>query len=136
MSSVGEEHSGLASGVNNAVARTAGLLAIALMGVVVSMTFRGALVARLASPQIDSAVRQQVESESSRLAGIEIPSGLPSTERDAIRVAVGDSFVSGFRLALMLAAALALASSASAELMIGGRTRATGRQPRGRVAEA
>jgi hypothetical protein len=35
MNSVPVDHSGLASGVNNAVARTAGLIAIAALGVIV-----------------------------------------------------------------------------------------------------
>lgn len=51
MNSVPVEHSGVASGVNNAVARTAGLIGVALLGVVVTMSasyvggFRGAMIA-------------------------------------------------------------------------------------------
>jgi hypothetical protein len=39
MNAVPDQHAGLASGVNNAVARVAGLLAIALMGVVFAQVF-------------------------------------------------------------------------------------------------
>jgi EmrB/QacA subfamily drug resistance transporter len=51
MNSVPVEHSGVASGVNNAVARTAGLIGVALLGVVVTTSasyvdgFRGAMIA-------------------------------------------------------------------------------------------
>ena len=50
MDSVGVEHSGVASGVNNAVARTAGLIGVAALGVVVTVAssylagFRGAMI--------------------------------------------------------------------------------------------
>jgi MFS family permease len=51
MNSVPVEHSGVASGVNNAVARTAGLIGVAVLGVVVTTSssyvggFRGAMIA-------------------------------------------------------------------------------------------
>jgi hypothetical protein len=134
MSSVGEEHSGLASGVNNAVARTAGLLAVAIMGIIVLVAFRGALQTRLAEAPLDPPVRQQIESQSGRMAGIEIPADLPPAEQAAAHAAINGAFVSGFRLALLLAAILALASAVSAELLISGPTRAVRVQTQ-RVAE-
>jgi hypothetical protein len=51
MNSVPVEHSGVASGVNNAVARTAGLIGVAVLGVVVTTStsyvggFRSAMIA-------------------------------------------------------------------------------------------
>jgi hypothetical protein len=54
MDSVGTEHAGVASGINNAVARTAGLIGVALLGVIVTAApsylfgFRGAMIASAA----------------------------------------------------------------------------------------
>ena len=50
MNSVSVQHAGVASGINNAVARTAGLVGIAALGIVVTAAssyvygFRGAMV--------------------------------------------------------------------------------------------
>jgi EmrB/QacA subfamily drug resistance transporter len=48
MGAAGEEHAGVASGVNNAVSRTGGLIAVAILGLVIVAAFQGSLGARLA----------------------------------------------------------------------------------------
>ena len=136
MSSVGEAHSGLASGINNAVARTASLLAIAVMGIVVLAVFRSGFTSRLAAAPLDSGVRQQVQSQTNRMAGIEIPAGVSDPQRDAIHGAIDYAFVGGFRAAMLLAAVLALVSAASAELLITGRKQPSGNQARRGASQA
>lgn len=124
MSSVGEEHAGLASGVNNAVSRTAGLLSVALMGILVLAAFRADLHGRLQPLKLDTAVRQQIEGQSNRLAGIQVPADLSGDARTAIQRAVSDAFVTGFRLVMIVAAGLAVAAAAGAGLTITGRAHA------------
>src|SRR3954451_1145677 len=58
LSSVPQTHAGVASGVNNAVARVAGLLAIAVVGAVVSSTFASALQDKFPDNAIDEARSQ------------------------------------------------------------------------------
>ena len=60
MNSVSVDHSGVASGVNNAVARTAGLIGVALLGIVVTAApsyvygFRWAMIARRWLPSLQA----------------------------------------------------------------------------------
>src|SRR4051794_26073646 len=58
LSSVEQRHAGVASGVNNAVARIAGLLAIAVVGAVVSSSFISSLDHKLPQRALDDAHSQ------------------------------------------------------------------------------
>jgi EmrB/QacA subfamily drug resistance transporter len=120
MSAVGGEHSGLASGVNNAVSRTAGLLAIALMGILMLAAFSTALDSRLVSIQLAEDVVRQLDAGSGNLANLAIPAGLDETSQAAVQQAITGSFVSGFRVVMIVAAILALASAVSAGVLISG----------------
>src|SRR4029453_12013582 len=73
LGSVDKEHSGLASGVNNAVARVAGLLAVALLGVFLYGVFSMSLDNRLDSMELSGAVRSEMEAQKSHLGAAEAP---------------------------------------------------------------
>lgn len=118
MSAVGEEQAGVASGINNAVSRTAGLLAIAVCGVVMLHAFSQSLVSRLNEVQVDEQVKHSVYEQRVKLAGIEVPANADAATRERIQGAVASSFVFGFRVIMVIAAALALASAASAWFFI------------------
>ena len=114
MSAVDPRHAGVASGVNNAVARVAGLLAIALFGVVLTRTFDAQVRPRLDRLALTPSARAALDRELPRMAGAELEA-LPSmnpAERAVVRLAIADSFVSAFRLVMAGAAALALAAAA------------------------
>lgn len=118
MSSVKEEQAGIASGVNNAVSRAASLLAIAIFGVVMLQTFSRSLNSRIQQLNVSETVRQEVSNQRVKLAGMELPYNLPAGQQTQLSQAIADSFVSGYRLTMFIAAALGLASSASAWLFI------------------
>ena len=118
MSSVGEEQAGVASGINNAVSRTAGLLAIAVFGVMMLHTFSGTLARRMNEIQFDERVKHAVYEQRVKLAGVELPPSVDPATREQLKGAVADSFVYGFRVTMYTSAALALASAASAWLFI------------------
>jgi predicted MFS family arabinose efflux permease len=119
MGSVSEEQAGIASGINNAVSRTAGLLAIAVFGVVISLGFSNRLEVRLKGLTLDEQVKRSVYEQRVKLAGLQIPEGSDAATQAQIKQAVADSFVFGFRLIMWISAALALASALSSWVMIG-----------------
>jgi EmrB/QacA subfamily drug resistance transporter len=119
MSAVGEEQAGVASGINNAVSRTAGLLAIAVFGVIMLHAFSQSLGGRLNEMQLDEQLKHFVYDQRVKLAGIEVPASTDAATRELIKGAVASSFVFGFRMIMFISAALALASAASSWFFIG-----------------
>jgi hypothetical protein len=114
MNAVDQRHAGIASGINNAVSRVAGLLAIAVFGVVLSTVFGRELDRRMGELPPD--VRQALEVQRSKLAGAE-------THDRRARRAIDESFVAGYRRVLWGAAALTVASAISAATLVEPRPR-------------
>lgn len=123
MSSVESNRAGVASGINNAVSRAAGLLALAVMGLLVLGAFNRALDSRLDALNLRPAIVEQLAEQRINLAGAEPPANATSQEARDLRKAIDESFVAGFRLAMLAGAGLALASALVAWLMIEGERR-------------
>jgi len=114
MSSVDQDHAGTASGINNAVARVAGVLAIAVFGIVMVSAFGFTLERELANLGLASDVFHEIQSSVIKLAGLELPSNVDATTSAAIRTAINRAFVFGFRLVMLVCVGLATASGAVA----------------------
>src|SRR3712207_6077126 len=97
LNSIEGRHSGLASGVNNAVSRTASLLAIAIMGVFVFAAFSTALDARLANLDLPQETRAAMDEQKSSLGAARPPEGVDGQTTTALERAVDESFVASFR---------------------------------------
>ncbi|RAO78421.1 MFS transporter [Dyella jiangningensis] len=123
MNAVGKELAGTASGINNAVSRTAGLLAIALFGFILTLSFNATLDHELAALHAPAEFVAAVMAQRQKLAGIVIPHGYPAGIAAALKRAVDDSFIAGFRWIMLISAALALLSSLSAAVLIQGKPR-------------
>lgn len=118
MNSVSEERAGAASGINNAVSRLAGLLSIAVLGIVMLAGFNRQLSFHLATLDLEPGIRQELDTQRVRMAAIEIPQNVDAGLKAAIQQSIGVSFVAGFRLVMFTASGLAILSAATAWLTI------------------
>jgi EmrB/QacA subfamily drug resistance transporter len=118
MGSVEGRWVGTASGINNAVSRMAGLLAIALLGILVLRSFNNSLEERLNILPVSPQVKDEISQERKNFTAIEIPSGLSSQIKAQLNQALKDSLSDAFDVAAIVTAILAFASALTAWLMI------------------
>jgi EmrB/QacA subfamily drug resistance transporter len=114
MNSVTEDRVGSASGINNAVARVAGVLAIAVFGIVMVKAFSLHLNHNLAYFSLPAGVLHEIQAEETKLAGLQVPSGLEDGTRTAVAQSIGNAFVFGYRIVIFLCALLGVASAVAA----------------------
>jgi EmrB/QacA subfamily drug resistance transporter len=131
MGAVDQDHVGAASGINNAVARLAGVLAIAVMGVIMVADFSAHLRQDLAGVTIPATARATLQSDANKLAGLKPPAGVQPDTSTAIESSIADAFLSSFRLIMWICAALSLASAAVAFRWIAGVAKVTVPEPVG-----
>jgi MFS family permease len=101
-----EHNAGIASGVNNAIARVAGLLAVAALGAVVAAQFGTAIDNNLAGRKLSPPATQTVDQARERTLSTVDTSALPAGERAPVAQAVQDASVTAFHRGVGIAAAL------------------------------
>ena len=111
MNAVPTHQAGTASGINNAAARLANLLAVAVFGVVILLVFNPALTSRLAPLSLAPHVAERIDAQRTDLVNIRVPETLPERARTQVETAVKGAFVSGFRFVTLTCAGLALLSA-------------------------
>jgi EmrB/QacA subfamily drug resistance transporter len=126
MSSVKQSRAGVASGINNAVSRTAGLLAVAGLGIVMLHSFNNHLDRRLQTLELPPEVKRSSDEQRTKLAGAELPENLAPSLKSALQQAIDESFVAGFRRVMAAAIVLSLLSALSAWWLIEGKKVAVG----------
>jgi len=118
MGSVGPNHAGTASGVNNAVARVAGVLAIAILGGVMVQAFGYKLNDSLHGRDLPVDALHEIQSNLIRLGALEPPSGLDAGTRETLQSDITHAFLFSFRLIMSVCAGLAALSAGIAMWMI------------------
>ena len=111
MSAVDQNRAGTASGINNAVARVAGLLAVAMLGIVMVSAFSSHLDKSLSSLRLSPETTRDLRSSEIKLAEVPIPAGVDSSTAARITTAINASFVYGFRVVMLICVALSLFSA-------------------------
>jgi len=102
MSSVPVTSSGTASGINNAVARVAGVLALAIFSAMMMAIFTDNLGSRTSTLPLDSESRAFLDIEATRLAEASPPPNLPDETAQAIVLAVDESFIEAYRVVMII----------------------------------
>ena len=110
LGAAGSAHSGVASGINNAVARVAGLIAIAVVGAVVASHFSASVHDGLTPNQGAGVPQVAVNQAASATLQVQPPDAVPPAQRAHVQDVLEDASVSSLHLALRLAALLAIAS--------------------------
>ena len=111
MDSVDQDRVGTASGINNAVARVAGVLAIAVFGTVMVSAFGSRLNRSLANLSLPPDTVHQLQANKIRLAGLQVPAGLAPSTAAAVKKSIAEAFVFGFRLVMVVCAGLCALSA-------------------------
>jgi EmrB/QacA subfamily drug resistance transporter len=118
MNSVDQDRVGTASGINNAVARVASVLAIAVLGIVMVSAFAFRLNHTLATLSLPPGILHDIQASEIKLAALQLPPGLSASTIAVIRGFAGEAFVFGFRLVMLICASLSVAGSVVVWLLI------------------
>ena len=110
MNSLSVSYSGLASGINNSLGRIAGVMAIAVFGIILFNSFDYKLTDRLNSKEVPQEVIKSIESQKTRLSAINIDGDIDLNIKRTIENLIRESYLSSFRLIMLLIAVLALIS--------------------------
>jgi EmrB/QacA subfamily drug resistance transporter len=106
LAGVDESEAGIASGVNNAIARVAGLLGTAAVGAIIAAQFGASLNAKLHAVPLDPAGQKVVAAAKRLPLGRPQVRGLPPAQARAVTRAADDASLSSFRFGMGIAAAL------------------------------
>src|SRR5438132_9394404 len=118
MNAVPANRVGIASGINNAISRTAALLAIATLGIVMLHVFDRSIDSRLSKLEVSAEVQHSLADQRINLAAAALPQDIEPSMRQVLKQAIDESFVNGFRRVMLVGAALALASGITSLLLI------------------
>jgi hypothetical protein len=118
MGSVPTHAAGVASGVNNAVSRIAGVLAIAIVGSIALFVFAGSLRSKTQPMKLSPAERASVQAEAQKLAGASVPADISPADVPAVDTAIKLAFVDTYRLVMLVCAGLAWLSAGASASMV------------------
>jgi EmrB/QacA subfamily drug resistance transporter len=126
LDSVAESRVGIASGINNGVSRVAGLLAIAVLGAVISAHFGTVLDSNLEGTPLGPKVEKTIGEAKEQPLAVPDVEDLPPRRAAAVRDASADASTSAFHLGAILAAALLVAGGLASAIGIENRKRPLG----------
>jgi MFS family permease len=118
MSALDTDYAGTASGVNNAISRTAGVLAIAVVGAIALIFFASSLSDRVATLDLSPTAQQALQREADRLGEASVPKDVAPEKETAVSEAIDQAFVDTFQVVMFICAGLAWFSAGMAGWLI------------------
>lgn len=118
MGSVPKHNAGVASGINNAVSRASGVLAIAVMGGITLIVFSIILNGKVDALDLPESARTQLEAEAANLANATVPEQLDAEQAAAVQRAIDESFVNTFKVIMLICAGLSIKAGLLAALFV------------------
>jgi len=118
MGAVSQDNTGIASGINNTVARTAGVLAIALMGALVLFSFKNSVEQEMHKMDISNAMKNEIMIESSKFTAAKVPDGVSEENQVVVEQLFKDSFISAFNKVVYVASILTFLGGVMAFIFI------------------
>ncbi|GHA68507.1 MFS transporter [Pontibacter akesuensis] len=118
MGAVEDALAGTASGVNNAVSRTAGVLSIAVVGAMAVATFGQELQASMASINLGAPATQEILAQADQLGGATVPEQVQGAQRVQVQQVLDAAFLEAYTLVMHICAALALLAAVAAFFLV------------------
>ncbi len=106
LDSVPESRAGIASGVNNGISRVAGLLAIAILGAIISAQFGSSLDSSLGTTALSPRAARTVEDAKAKPLAVPKTADLAAAQAATITAAAGDASTMSFHLGIGIAGLL------------------------------
>lgn len=106
MNCVTEDNSGIASGVNNTMARLANVLALAVIGALALLQFQDSMQVRLHSSELSTEQMQYMEQQAEKLAEAEPAADWPEAQKEQVQTMIKSSFIAVFDFTAYVSAGL------------------------------
>jgi predicted MFS family arabinose efflux permease len=123
---VPDHETGIAAGINNAVASVANLLAVAVLGALALGLYGGALDKALAAKPVPSAVARAIDNARGQFVIAPALAAVQGNDRQLAESVIRGSLAYSIRSIMLVCAALALAGAASSTLLPSPRRRQPG----------
>jgi MFS family permease len=111
MSAVGDQYSGVASGINNALSRVANVFSNAIFGAVAVLLFASMLEQRLNSLSLPADVKQETIAQAADLGNAKPPAGIVADRESTVLAIYRIGFIQSYQRIMQFAAALAFTGS-------------------------
>jgi MFS family permease len=111
MNAVEDRYTGVASGINNALSRVAGVFANAIFGAIAVLLFNGMLERHLTASPLPQYTKQAVIAQSAELGNAKPPPDLPTNEKQAVAAIYRTGFIQSYQRIMQIAAVLAFTGS-------------------------